>query len=53
MIKQFKFLIGFQMLKTYFFQMPLNTDEMCSNDIEIAFFFQKLQKNHPAAAPLA
>ena len=32
------------MLKNYFFQMSVNTREMWSNGIKIAFSFQKLTK---------
>ena len=38
------FSIGFQMLKTWFFQMFLNTCEMCSNGIKIAFYFKNYKK---------
>ena len=44
--------IGSQMLKILCFQMVLNTCEMWSNDIKIAFFFKKLWKiaQRPPAA---
>ena len=43
-IKTFSFLIGFQMLKICLFQMALNTCEMLSKAIKIAFFPKNFKK---------